>query len=109
MDGDPTIDDVIGRIPLFRGVDGDVSSLSGGNMNAVFLMLRQYIDGETMTAEALGAPGQITMIVASLRRLHGGRRFLRGFDMIQMARSWLRVCDERGSGPLPAFASAWIS
>ncbi len=60
-----------------------------------------FIDGRTMSNEALAADGMPERVAASLRRLHAGPRFLHDFDMFRLTERYLRVVDER-SVPIPA-------
>jgi len=60
------------------------------------VMVIDYIDGTTMSAEALRSPPQVRRIGASLRRLHGAPAFAKDFDMFRIAEGYLRVCEERG-------------
>ena len=59
------------------------------------VMVIEYIQGTTMSAEALRTPEQVRRIAASLRRLHAGRRFLQDFDMFRLTDFYLGVCSER--------------
>jgi thiamine kinase-like enzyme len=60
------------------------------------VMVLEFIEGRTMSAEALREPGNIPRIAASLRRLHAGPRFLKDFDMFRTVEYYLRICEERG-------------
>ena len=64
------------------------------------VMVIEYIDGTTMSAEALRDAGMAPRIASSLRRLHAGPRFLRDFDMFRLTEFYLGVCDERDV-PIP--------
>jgi thiamine kinase-like enzyme len=59
------------------------------------VMVIEYVEGTTMTAETLRTPAMAGRIAASLRRLHAGPRFLRDFDMFRLSEVYLSVCDER--------------
>ncbi|MCD6021010.1 MAG: thiamine kinase [Actinomycetia bacterium] len=59
------------------------------------VMVIEYIDGTTMSAEALRKPEQVRRIAASLGRLHAGPRFLQDFDMFRLTDFYLGVCSER--------------
>lgn len=54
-----------------------------------------YIDGVTMSNEALGAAGMPARIAAALRRLHAGDPFLHDFDMFRLVERYLAVVAER--------------
>jgi thiamine kinase-like enzyme len=60
------------------------------------VMIIEFIEGETMTAEKLRSPEQARRIAASLRRLHAGPRFRDDFDMFRLTEFYLGVCDEHG-------------
>jgi thiamine kinase-like enzyme len=64
------------------------------------VMILEFINGTTMSAEALRSPGQPERIAAALRRLHSAPRFLHDFDMFRLTEFYLGVCDER-SIPVP--------
>lgn len=59
------------------------------------VMVLEFIEGETMSGAALRSSEQARRIAGSLRRLHGGPRFLHDFDMFRLTEFYLRVCDER--------------
>ncbi len=61
----------------------------------------EWVDAETMSGEALRAPGMPGRIADALRRLHAGPRFRDDFDMFRLAERYLAVVDERGI-PVPA-------
>ena len=55
-----------------------------------------YIVGEVMDAERLRSGDHIAAIADACRRLHGGRRFLRDFDMFEIQPRYLEIVRERG-------------
>jgi thiamine kinase-like enzyme len=59
-------------------------------------LVLEFIEGTTMSNEALSVDGMPTRIAASLRRLHAGPRFLRDFDMFRLTERYLALCDQRG-------------
>jgi thiamine kinase-like enzyme len=59
------------------------------------VMVIEYIDGTTMSAETLRTPDQVRRIAASLRRLHAGPRFQQDFDMFRLTDFYLSVCSDR--------------
>jgi thiamine kinase-like enzyme len=59
------------------------------------VMVIAYIDGTTMSAEALRTPEQVRRIADSLLRLHAGPRFLQDFDMFRLTDFYLGVCSQR--------------
>jgi thiamine kinase-like enzyme len=61
----------------------------------------EWVDGVTMSNEALRAPGMPARIAATLRRLHAGPRFRDDFDMFRLSERYLALVDERDI-PVPA-------
>ena len=59
------------------------------------VLVLEWIDGRTMSNEALAADGMPARVAASLQRLHAGRRFLHDFDMFRLTERYLRVVEER--------------
>jgi thiamine kinase-like enzyme len=55
-----------------------------------------YLDGEVMDAEKLRSGDHIAAIAAACRRLHGGRRFLKDFDMFEIQPAYLEIVRGRG-------------
>jgi thiamine kinase-like enzyme len=53
------------------------------------VMVVEFIDGETMSAERLRSPAMARRIGSSLKRLHA-------FDMFRLVEFYLGVCDEHG-------------
>lgn len=60
----------------------------------------EFIPGRTMSNATLAGPGMPSRIARSLRRLHGGPRFQRDFDMFRLTEFYLRVVAERAV-PIP--------
>lgn len=60
----------------------------------------EFLHGRPMTNDTLQEPGMPGRIAETLRILHGGPRFLRDFDMLDLAERYRIVIEERGS-PLP--------
>lgn len=58
------------------------------------VMVLEFIAGETMSIESLQAPGMPERIARSLLMLHGGRRFLKDFDMFRLVEFYLAIVDE---------------
>jgi thiamine kinase-like enzyme len=54
-----------------------------------------WVDGRTMSGEALRAPGMPTRIATTLRALHAGPRFRDDFDMFRLTGRYLALVDER--------------
>ncbi|MDQ2691483.1 MAG: phosphotransferase [Chloroflexota bacterium] len=59
------------------------------------VMVLEFLDGTTMSKEALSTPGMPTRMAESIRRLHAGPRFLRDFNMFRLTEYYLRLCEER--------------
>jgi thiamine kinase-like enzyme len=55
-----------------------------------------YLEGEVMVPEKLRSGEHISEVAAACRRLHGGRRFLRDFDMFRIQPGYLAIVRERG-------------
>lgn len=55
-----------------------------------------YLDGEVMDAEKLRSGEHVARIAEACRRLHGGRRFLKDFDMFEIQPAYLEIVRERG-------------
>ena len=51
----------------------------------------EYIEGTTASAESLRTPEQVRRIGSSLRRLHAGPRFRNDFDMFRLTEFYLSV------------------
>ncbi len=47
-------------------------------------MVLQYLDGTTMSRDALRSPGMPTKIAQAIKQLHSGPRFLSDFDMFRI-------------------------
>jgi len=60
------------------------------------VMVLEYVDGETMSAERLRLASMPARIAASLRRLHAGPRFLHDFDMFRVTEFYLGIVSEHG-------------
>ena len=68
------------------------------------LMVLEYIDGETQSAEALRRGDKLDMVAAACRRLHGARRFRDDFDMFEIQPRYLALVRERGFRLPPRYA-----
>jgi thiamine kinase-like enzyme len=55
-----------------------------------------YLDGEVMDAEKLRRGDRLGAIATACRRLHGGSRFLKDFDMFEIQPRYLAIVRERG-------------
>jgi thiamine kinase-like enzyme len=59
------------------------------------VMILAFVEGRTMSAEALRTPEQARRIADSLKVLHTAPRFSKDFDMFRLTEFYLSVCDER--------------
>jgi thiamine kinase-like enzyme len=59
-------------------------------------LVLEFLEGEVMDAEKLRRGDHLESIAAACRRLHGGRRFLKDFDMFAIQRGYVQVVQERG-------------
>jgi len=55
-----------------------------------------FLEGAVMDAETLRRGDRLAAIAHACRRLHGGRRFLRDFDMFAIQPRYLEIVRERG-------------
>jgi len=58
------------------------------------VMVLAFVEGETMSAEALRTRENARRMAESIKRLHTAPRFLHDFDMFRLVEFYLRVCDE---------------
>ena len=64
------------------------------------VMVLEFIDGKTMSKEALSAPGMPTRMAQAIKKLHEGPRFLTDFNMFRLTEYYLKLCGERAI-PVP--------
>jgi thiamine kinase-like enzyme len=74
-----------GIAPLVREVIPDLD-----------VMVIDFVEGTTMSGDALRTEEQARRMAASMRRLHTAPRFQTDFDMFRIAEGYLGVCEERG-------------
>ncbi len=60
------------------------------------LLVLEFIEGQTQSAEALQRGDRLAWVADACRRLHGGRRFRDDFNMFQIQRRYLTLVQERG-------------
>ncbi|HKZ54381.1 MAG TPA: choline/ethanolamine kinase family protein [Anaerolineales bacterium] len=58
------------------------------------VMVMEFIQGKTMSIQALQAPGMASRIAQSVQRLHAGPRFLTDFNMFRLVEFYLRRVKE---------------
>ena len=59
-------------------------------------LVLEFLEGEVMDPEKLRRGDRLPAVARACRRLHGGARFLRDFDMFEIQRRYLGVVQERG-------------
>jgi thiamine kinase-like enzyme len=59
------------------------------------VMILAFVEGTTMSAEALRDAGQARRVAAAIRTLHTAPRFAKDFDMFRLTEFYLGVCEER--------------
>jgi len=60
------------------------------------VLVIEWVEGRTCTPEHLTRPDVLARVASSLRRLHGGERFGKDFDMFQIQRDYLDVVQRNG-------------
>jgi thiamine kinase-like enzyme len=142
----PSLDEVVARVSLWKDRDVTVSELSGGLTNANYLvhaegeryvvrisgrstellavdranerynaeaaattgvappileclddlnvMVLAFVDGRTMSSEALRTRENARRMAQSIKRLHTAPRFMHDFDMFRLVEFYLRVSEE---------------
>jgi thiamine kinase-like enzyme len=58
------------------------------------VMALEFLNGQTMSIESLGAPGMPTRIAQSLKKLHSGSRCLADFNMFRLVEFYMRIVEE---------------
>jgi thiamine kinase-like enzyme len=59
------------------------------------VMVLEFLNGKTMSKEALNVAGMPTRMAQSIKRLHAGPRFLTDFNMFRLTEYYLNLCKER--------------
>ena len=60
------------------------------------VMVLEFLEGQTMSKEALNAPGMPRRMAQAIKQLHSGPRFLSDFNMFRLTEYYLGLCIERG-------------
>jgi len=60
------------------------------------VLVLEFIEGQTQTAEDLRRGDRLDWVAAACRRLHGARRFRDDFDMFRIQQRYLGIAQERG-------------
>jgi thiamine kinase-like enzyme len=55
-----------------------------------------FIEGWTFTDASFTEPGNIKRVARACRKLHGGKRFVNDFNMFDIQRQYLELCQNRG-------------
>lgn len=58
------------------------------------VMVLEFIDGQTMSIESLGAPGMPTRIAQSLKKLHAGANCLNEFNMFRLVEFYIGIVEK---------------
>src|ERR1051325_3547406 len=59
------------------------------------VMVLEFLNGKTMSKDALNAPGMPTRMAQSIKQLHSGPVFLTDFNMFRLTEYYLSLCKER--------------
>jgi thiamine kinase-like enzyme len=59
------------------------------------VMVLEFLQGNTMTAETMAAPGMPGRLARVLRKLHGSSRFLKDFNVFRLAEYYLGILDKQ--------------
>ena len=71
------------------------------------VMVLEFIPGPTMSATTLGSKDMAGRMAASFRRLHGGQRFLKDFNMFRLIEYYLGIVDDHDV-TIPAAYRDWL-
>jgi thiamine kinase-like enzyme len=58
------------------------------------VMVLEFLEGRTMSKDALQAPGMPAKIARAIRTLHAGPRFLTDFNMFRLTEYYLDICKQ---------------
>ena len=59
------------------------------------VMVLEFLNGKTMSKDALNESGMPARMAASIKRLHAGERFLLDFNMFRLTEYYLSLCSDR--------------
>src|SRR5690242_6184740 len=59
------------------------------------VMVLEFLNGKTMSKDALNAPEMPTRMAQAIKQLHASPRFLTDFNMFRLTEYYLQICDER--------------
>jgi thiamine kinase-like enzyme len=58
------------------------------------VMVLEFIQGKTMSKDALSAPGMPARMAQAIKQLHAGPRFLTDFNMFRLTEYYLQICNK---------------
>jgi thiamine kinase-like enzyme len=58
------------------------------------VMILEFLNGKTMSKDALNQPGMQERMAQAIRKLHAGPRFLTDFNMFRLTEYYLQICNE---------------
>jgi thiamine kinase-like enzyme len=59
------------------------------------VMVLEFLQGKTMSKDALNAPGMPTRMAQAIKKLNAGPRFLSDFNMFRLTEYYLKICSDR--------------
>ena len=59
------------------------------------VLVLKFLDGQTMSKDALSQPGMPTRMAHTIKKLHAGPRFYSDFNMFRLTEYYLKLCDQR--------------
>ena len=59
------------------------------------VMVLEFVNGRTMSKDALNEPGQPTRMAEAIKKLNNGPSFLQDFNMFRLTEYYLSLCKER--------------
>ena len=69
------------------------------------VMVLEFIEGETLTPEAMAAPGMPGRLARVLQVLHAGSRFLKDFNVFRLAEFYLHIAEKQNLRIPPDYRS----
>jgi thiamine kinase-like enzyme len=59
------------------------------------VMVLEFLNGKTMSKDALNEPGMPTRMAQTIKKLHAGPPFLTDFNMFRLTEYYLQICEEQ--------------